>query len=336
MALVYHDSVRRWIAVCLVVAWTAPAAADSVALATTDPSFHRALSDALVSTGMTVVIANDVAAPALGELTAGSRALADREHATATVWLVPSATGSTLVAYDRGVDRVLVRELPYHVPLTATQAAEAARMTRTMLRALRVMPQSEPAPKEVVAPPPQEPDVVVPVEPPGEPRFAAALGLDMHVLAPGSDATPVASLAVMWRPERLGVMISAELAPSSDLTAAAFTGDVRDTTLAAVVRSPLRVEPKIVVSAEAGLALHLIHLHGILVDGEPVDTTGVDPAVRVGATAGYAVRANLLIGFGISADTLVVRQVYDAGMDHVLEVPRVQIVGGISAVLQIR
>jgi hypothetical protein len=331
---VYHDRVRRWIAF-LVVAWAAPAAADSVALATSDPSFHRALSDALVTTGMTVVIASDAAPPALGELTAGSRALADREHATATVWLVAAASGSTLVAYDRGVDRVLVRELPYRVPLTASQAAEAARMTRTMLRALRVMPQSEP-PKEVVTPPPHEPAVVVPVEPPEEPRFAATLGLDLHVLAPGADATPVAALAVTYRPERFGVMVSVELAPTSDLTAAAFTGDVRDTTFAAVVRAPLRVEPKIVVAAEAGLALHLIHLRGVLVDGEPVDTTGVDPAIRLGASAGYALRDNLLIGFGISADTLLVRQIYDAGMDHVLEVPRLQIVGGISAALQIR
>jgi hypothetical protein len=332
---VYHDRVRRWIAF-LLVAWAAPAAADSVALATTDPSFHRALSDALATTGMTVVIASDAAPPALAELTAGSRALADREHATATVWLVPAESGSTLVAYDRGVDRVLVRELPYRVPLTTTQAAEAARMTRTMLRALRVMPQSEPPPKEVVTPPPQGPDVVVPVEPPAEAMFAATLALDLHVPAPGSDATPVAAVAVTYRPERFGVMVSAELAPTSNLTAAAFTGDVRDTTFAAVVRAPLRVEPKIVVAAEAGLALHLIHLRGVLVDGEPVDTTGVDPAIRLGATAGYAVRANLLIGFGISADTLIVRQVYDAGMDHVLEVPRLQIVGGISAALQIR
>src|SRR5438309_4014343 len=139
--------VRLAVVVVLACA-VAPAAAQptaAVALASADPSFHAALAAALAPNG-TAVIDSDAAPPSLGDLTAGSRELADREHAAGTVWLIAGPNGSTLVAYDRTADRVLVRELPYSLPLAATQAAEAARMTRTMLRALRAMPEAEQTP----------------------------------------------------------------------------------------------------------------------------------------------------------------------------------------------
>src|SRR5262245_35190955 len=105
---------------------------------------------------MAVVSVGDVAPPTIADLAAESRRLADREHATATVWLMPATSGATLVTYDRHVDRLLVRELPYPSPLSATQAAEAARMVRTMLRALRVTSDPDQAPP-VAAGPPQQP-----------------------------------------------------------------------------------------------------------------------------------------------------------------------------------
>ena len=172
--------VRLAVAVLLACA-VAPAAAQptqAVALASADPSFHDALAAALAPTGTSVIDA-DATPPALGDLTAGSRALADREHATGTVWLIAGPSGSTLVAYDRAVDRVLVRELPYTTPLSATQAAEAARMTRTMLRTLHAMPESEQAPPK----PPPAVDVTEPETPvtPPAPILAATLAGDVHL-----------------------------------------------------------------------------------------------------------------------------------------------------------
>ncbi|MGE5184563.1 MAG: hypothetical protein ACM31C_20975 [Acidobacteriota bacterium] len=326
----------RWLVAFLIASAATRAVADtreSVALASSDASFRAALADVLAASGTTVVPADDASPPSLADLTAGSRALADREHATATVWLIAAPNGSTLVAYDRAVDRVLVRELAYAVPLTRSQAAEAARMTRTMLRALRAMPESEP--KVVAPPPPPIPPPPPPIAIERPPVASASLGLGLHVLAPGSDAQPAATIAGTWRPDRLGATLAATLAPSSDLFAAAFTGEVRDTTLAACIRLPLRVAPRIAVGAQAGAALHVVHLEGTLVDGETVDQTSVDPALRLGADAVYEVDPELSFGFAVSADTLLARQIFEAGSDRVLAVSRVQLVAGIIATLRI-
>src|SRR2546421_724526 len=89
-------------------------------------------------------------------------------------------------------------------PATAqpTQAAEAARMTRTMLRALRAMPETEqtapkPPPIDVVTEPP-------PPEVPRAPILAAALAANVHLWGPASDVIPVAALAAIWRPSAPG------------------------------------------------------------------------------------------------------------------------------------
>ncbi len=116
------------------------AAPEVVVVASSEATFRAALQDALAPTGMEVVAVGDEP-PSVAELSVTARAIADREHASSTVWLIAAADKTTLVAYDRDVDRVLVREVPYVIPLTAAQAAEIARMARTMLRALRVTPE---------------------------------------------------------------------------------------------------------------------------------------------------------------------------------------------------
>ena len=312
-----------------------PAAADppqAVALASTDAGFRSALASALAP-GLTVTV-TEATPPSLGELAAGSREVADREHAAATVWLIGTPTGATLVAYDRAVDRVLVRELPYPLPLGATQAAEAARMTRTMLRALRAMPENEQA-KPPLPPPAEElhaPPVIVP-EP--DPVLGLALAADVHLLAPGADALAAASLTAIWRPRALGATVSTSLAPSANLMTAAFEGNVRDTTAALSGRFPLRLAPRIEVAAEAGLALHFVHIEGVLVDGEHVDTSELDPAIRVGFSGTYALRKEVDLGLGISVDTLLRRQMFDAGSSRILIISRLQLVAGAFVAVQI-
>jgi hypothetical protein len=314
----------------------APAAAqpkETVALASGDPSFHTALAAALSSSG-TAVIEAEAEPPALGDLTAGSRALADREHATATVWLIAAPSGSTLVAYDRTVDRVLVRELPYTLPLSATQAAEAARVTRTMLRALRAMPEAEQTP-----PPPKPPVEEVPiapiVTPPRAPILGASLAADVHLWGPASDVVPTAALTAIWRPTALGIAASISLAPSADLVTPAFDGGVRDSTIALAGRFPLRVSPHIMVAAELGAALHFVRVEGVLVDGEPIDTTAIDPAIRFGFSGAYSVSHEVEIGLGVATDTLLRRQMYDAGSDRILIISRLQVVAGAFVTVQI-
>src|SRR6202042_3183731 len=97
------------------------------------------LRDALLPADIAIVVV-DAPTPTLGDVTSASRVLVDREHATGAIWWIAGSAGSTLVTYDRGVDRVLVRTVAFATPLDAAQSAEAARMARTMLRALRVTP----------------------------------------------------------------------------------------------------------------------------------------------------------------------------------------------------
>src|ERR1700690_1039400 len=98
---------------------------EPIVLAGGDEAFRAALVDALVPAGMAVVTVADPPSPTIGDVAAPSRRLADHDGATATVGLVADGETTTLVTYDRDVDRVLVRTLPYTLPLTPTQAAEA-------------------------------------------------------------------------------------------------------------------------------------------------------------------------------------------------------------------
>src|SRR5512140_2559477 len=158
---------RSWVCVAVVcVAATVRAQpTESIVLASPEAVFQSALDDALAPAGIAVIAAGNVPPPSLAALSAASRELADRAHATATVWLIEGAGEATLVTYDRERDRLLVRQLPYALPLSATQAAEAARTARTMLRALRVTPDVDQPPPLVEDAPAIRETVVVPVRP---------------------------------------------------------------------------------------------------------------------------------------------------------------------------
>lgn len=288
-----------------------------------DAAFASALDDALLPAGMNVVPIGVLAAPSLADFAARSRELADREHSGGTVWLLPAQNGATLVAYDRSVDRLLVRELPYRLPLSATQAAEAARMVRTMLRALRVTPDSD------LAPPP-----VAPSGPP-QPLVAASLGVGAWFAAAGADSTLAGSLTVAWRPYGLGAAITGMLAPSADVMTVTFDGQVSDIVVAAEARKAVLLPPSIRVTPAAGIALHVLTLTGAFGGGSELTSRRYDPALRLGVTAGYALPRNLEVGLAVSADCLLQRQRYEVASEEILVIPRLQVVTGIVVGLRL-
>jgi hypothetical protein len=319
----------RIIALVLVVS-TAIADARSgepIVLVGGDAAFASALDDALVPAGMEVVSLGTLDAPSSAELTTRSRELADQQRATGTVWLMPAAAGATLVAYDRGVDRLLVRDLPYRLPLSAPQAAEAARMVRTMLRALRVASESES--ETDVAPPP----VIVPPGPP-PPLLAASVGIGAWFASPGADRAFAGTLAIAWRPHGLGGAVTGTLAPRADVMTATFAGYVRDVVIAAEARMALRFAPDVYVTPGAGLALHLLSLNGSF-GGGALTSRRYNPAVRIGVTAGYAVVGGLDVGVAVSADCLLQRQKYEGVSEEILVVPRLQVVTGLVVGLRL-
>lgn len=290
-----------------------------------DTAFASALDDALLPAGMDVVPITSASPASPGDLPVRSRELADGQHAAGTVWLLPSSAGSTLVAYDRRVDRLLIRELPYRSPLSATQAAEAARMVRTMLRALRVAQDSD-------AGPPHDTPVAPAVTP--EPWLAASLGIGTWIEAPGDTAHLAGNLTVAWRPYGLGAAVGTQLAPSADLMTPTFTGSVRDVVVAAESRYAIEVAPAVRVTPAAGAALHVIALTGGF-GGSELRSRRYDPALRVGATAAYALPRGIDVGLSVSADCLLRRQEYAAGTDEILVVPRLQIMTGVFVGLRL-
>ncbi|HEX7699111.1 MAG TPA: hypothetical protein VF403_00230, partial [Kofleriaceae bacterium] len=79
--------------VVLVARAAAQPVSESIVLAGSDPVFQSALDEAVAPAGFGVIRASDVTAPSLGALSTASRELADRLHATATVWLIASPSG---------------------------------------------------------------------------------------------------------------------------------------------------------------------------------------------------------------------------------------------------
>jgi len=293
-------------------------------LASDDRTFEGALRDALAPAGMTLILVRDASPASIGDFVGASRRLADREHATSTVWLIAAPEGATLVAYDRDVDRVLVRTLPYRPPLDAGQAAEAARTVRTMLRALRVTPDSD------LAPPHAGDAAAVRARSAVVDRTLLALDVDAGVRfgGPVALAAPTGALTVIWRPDRLGAAVSARFAPSTDVETSSVMGRISDESLSALARYPRRVAPAIDVAGSAGLSLHVIRLHGQVATGA-IDSLRFDPAARLGVTTTYAIGSALGLGLNVSADVLLRRQEYAVGEDTVLTVPRVQLAAGV-------
>ena len=318
---------------CVAARVAAQPAPEWIVVAADDPAFRGALVEALAPAGMTVIVVASQDAPSVAELSAASRALADREHASATVWLTPSETGATLVTYDRDRDRLLVRELPFPLPLSPFQAAEAARTARTMLRALRVTPDvDQPPPLEVDAP------EIRATAPAGDrPMLAASAVLGVRVHAPDTDFGVAASL--IWRPEALGVAFVGEISPSSDVPGPAFVGTAIDGAVALLARLPLRIDAprglRVRVVPMAGLALHFVRLHGELDTQQPLHGTRMDPAARIGAAAMYRLASGLDLGVAISIDALLQRQRYVVGETEVLEIPRFQSLIGVIATFRV-
>jgi hypothetical protein len=288
----------------------------SVVVVSADAAFEEALRDALVD--REVVRIGLATTPTLADLGAQSRRLADLHQALATVWLSPASTGATLVTYDRASDRFLVRELVYGLPLTPTQAAEAARMVRTMLRALRS--DDDEAIVRVGEP-------VEPLRPAAEPapRFGASLGVGAWLASPEAYAAPQVTLAVAWRPHGLGAAMTATFAPAADIDTPSFAGSVRDVVVAAEVRRALRVAPTVHITPGLGGALHVLSFEGAFGAGPLLASRRYDPAVRVGLLADVALPYALQVGLGVSADCLLQRQRYEAGNERILIVPRVQL-----------
>ena len=280
-----------------------------------DAAFEEAVRDALVVRRVQAIGA--LPSPPLAELAAESRRIADTYSAIATVWLSPASGGATIVTYDRTADRFLVRELAYALPLTPTQAAEAARMVRTMLRALHS--DDDNAIVRSVGPQPIQP---APIH---EPRFSAGLGVGAWFSAPEAYATPQMTVTLAWRPRGIGAAVTATFAPAAEVMTTSFAGDVRDIVVAAEIRRALRLAPGVWATPGLGLSLHSLVLAGAFSGGADVESRRYDAAAHTGITTTVELPYALDVGLGVSADVLLQRQRYEAGSERILIVPRVQL-----------
>lgn len=321
-------SMMRLAIIIVVLVGTARAESQRVAVAASDRVLVTAIVDALAPQGMIVVEVADAPPSSVAELGATSRTVAERERASAVVWLIADAQGATLVAYDRDVDRVLVRPLPYGPPFTAVRAAETARAARTMLRALKIPDEPEPQP----TPPAPPPAIVIVAPPPAAarpwPNVVALAGFGGRYGRLGEDGVAELHLAAGVRPDALGIVAMISLSPEATLSNPAFMGGVSDNSFAIVARIPFRIAPRIEVAGSAGPALHAVRVEGTL-GAEEVSSLRFDPALRVGASGSYALSDRLDLGLSVSMDTLLRRQRYEVPGGQVLVMPRLQVSVGL-------
>jgi hypothetical protein len=328
--------------ILLIAAVSRAAPPETVVVVTEDAGFARAVEDAFRAAGIRTVQAAPDAPPAIADLSSGSRRIADREHATAAVALVSGEDGATLIAYDRSVDRALVRVLPYRMPLDPRQSAEAAHMARTMLRALRVTP-------EVDLPPPHPEDAIAirartaaaqlassaaTPEAPAAGGVAASLIGGLRIAAPGAAVGASGAIQLIWRPDALGVSLTASLARAAAVDAAPFTGTASDAALALTARLPVRLAPRWQLTGELGAAVHRVRLAGAS-SGTPVEAARLDPAIRAGGAAMFAASARISAGLAVWADGLLVRQDYRFVTQRVLDVPPIQVTVGAILIARI-
>ena len=286
-----------------------------------DPELIEALEWVMEGQNTGITAIGDRPTPSLADLGPESRRLADENRAIATVWISPTAAGATLVTYERTADRFVVREVPYKLPLDATQAAETARMVRVMLRAVRDRNDEEAVTRRVHVP--------RPLQLAREPQLAASLGVGAWFATPDATAVAMTSLHVAWRPYGFGAGVSAMVATATDLDRGAFRGDVRVWRIAAQIHKALHVAPAVRVTPGAGLALHAVWLDGQLGGGDMLSSRRYNPAVQIGTVVGIALAYRVELGLAVSADCLLRRQRYELGTEQLIDVPRIQAMMGI-------
>lgn len=323
----------RLLALACALARVAPAHAeptDRIVVAGRDAALGTALGDALAPQQVTAV--EDAPPVSIGELAAASRRLVEREHAGSAIWLITDGGITTLVAYDRQVDRVLVRTIPYVPPLDDAQAAITARSARAMLRALTVDEATVERPRAVAAASVADTTTV----PDAPPRIASTAGVGVRFGAPGRGAgIGELMLGAVWRPAQLGVAVELALALAPDIAHASFEGTVGDRSLAALARWPLRLTASSSVVLDGGLAIHAVRFAGVT-SSRTIADWRFDPATRLGAAASYVLRDGVATRLSLSADYLLRRQRYEVEGETVLVVPPVQLAVGVSLVIQIR
>jgi hypothetical protein len=316
----------------ILLAGVAHADPQRVVVAASDRVLVNALGDVFAPEGTIVIAVSDAPPAGIATLTAVSRTVAEREHADAVVWLLVDPEGATLVAYDRKVDRVLVRPLPYAPPLSAAGAAETARAARTMLRALTIADEPERSLPPVVI---EKPVIVtVPTPPRPWPNLAAMAGFGGRYGRLGEDGVIEGQIAVAWRPDMLGVVAMAALSPRASVSNPAFTGEVSDNSFALCARMPFQIVPRIGVAGLVGPAVHAVDIKGTQ-GAEEVRALRFDLAARFGATGVYALSNRFDVGLSVSMDTLLRRQKYEVAGGQMLVMPRLQVSVGLMVAVRI-
>jgi hypothetical protein len=327
--------VRRLAAAFVVLGLTnalADPPSEDVVMAGGDGALLAALVDVLAPAQ---VIAVDDSPPiSIGDLTVASKRVVQRENTRAALWLVADDAGATLVAYDRFADRVLVRSLAYPAPLSAANAASAARSARAMLRTLRLDGEVRSREERWPRAPPGATESPVPAREAlrsAPERFGTMAGLAVRIAAPGNDAAGELSFGAMWRRSALGLTVDFALAPAATLRTSMFEGSIADRSAAVTARYAASVSPRVRIGAFGGLALHAIHFRGDTPERQIADWR-FDPALRFGGLASYALYDGVDLAIAVSVDSLLRRQRYEVEGQEVVTMARLQGATGLTLV----
>lgn len=277
---------RGWafLLLCLLLPLAAHAEAPRVVLVKSDPELRDAIHVALAP-WKTSVVEVDTEPPSgpMADAVEQARDLADRQRASAVVWVNADGPG-TLFVYDRQEHWIIARPLGTEIPFDAPSAAAAALSVKTALRHSEVAPPQERRPRALR-------------EPRSFPRFVTSLAGGLRVRQTDARRYEArASLGATYFPSaldgRLGAGVLLGTGPGISVTTDSFAGRFLEHVLLATLVSRVPFGRHVDLRTFLGAGFQITSLSG----------SALDPAIRSSALrANPALSAHLELGYALDA-----------------------------------
>ena len=306
-------------------------------------AFHEAVTVTLSPWALGVADV-DAAPPSSDVLRAATeaRALAERHHAIAVVWVAGGAKERqhALFVYDAATDQLVARPLAQAPPFDSPTAAAAALSVKTLLRASTVAPPDErlgarpaaapapPPPSPSPAPPPEAADASpTPAARPSEAaeRVVVEVSGGARAVADAVDTRiGVGASAWLGQGRRLGVGLVGRAGPGLAVDTPSFVGRWSELGLAPSVRARVPLAPALTLEPRAGVGLHETRIDGVATGFGPANRDRFDASADIGCVIDVAIGRASRVGLEIEGSWVFRYQRYLVADSNVFELRPLQ------------